>query len=183
MNVSLTRPQRRNHFKEFHSSNPLVKSAFTAIDMDKQQEVQRICKEVFEDNVNLSCGIVIQLSNHYSAKLFERFQKEDREQGSEQNRMIMRLDDIMMDRPYTDTFKSFYNQCIDNRKPIKSWWCVISIIHNLRLCSMYLCKREGLDAADVLSLAIEHSLQPFLDCLVPWIVSQEGGWEDFLHGN
>ena len=87
----------------------------------------------------------------------------------------------MIRNPYADTFKSFYNHFINKRKPIESWVDVIGIIFELRRCSMYLCKQEGFDVEVVLSLAIEHSLQPFLDCLVPWIVSREGGWEDFLH--
>ena len=118
-----------------------------------------------------------QPSNKYSAKLFAAFQ----EDAAVHELAIEVLGVIMMGSPYSDTFKSFYNQFIDRTKPIKSWTDITPVILYLRHCSMHLCKQEGFDVEAVLSLAIEDSLQPFLDCLVPWIVSREGGWEDFLH--
>ena len=138
--------------------------------MDRPQEVQQICREVFEDTVRQACSADSEQSNRYIAAIRKGIQS-----------WVM---DPMALFSHAST-NSFQGILDTMPNPITCWDHVMDVLFHLHVFTRTLTLRPGFDAARVISFTNERSLQPVLNLFVPWIVSQEGGWEDllqFLHG-
>ena len=145
------------------------------MDVNRHQEVEKICREVFEDTVKQACGKTNQPSNQYSAALRKLHQDGSVFLGFAYRKIQVAVDALKF-RPPEDTCKVLLNTL---RRQIDSWeHVVVSYVH-LFIHSRSLCGRAELDAERVISMMTEHCLQPLLNVLVPWIVSRGGGWEDF----
>ena len=146
-------------------------SYYIAIAMYKNQ-VQQICREVFEDTVKHACGRHSEASNQYSAAMI-RFHEEHEPQLSN---VIRSHTNVIIARPIGDAIEPFITHY--STQQIDSWKCVRLIYSTLYIQARFLIERPALDAARVISLMKEHCLQPVLNLWVPWIMSREGGWED-----
>ena len=139
--------------------------------MDKQQEVQKICQELFEDTVKHACRLDCEPSNQYIAAMRKGVQWFAAQVTDP------RIFTVIWMSNFPEEY--FQIQLNSTPKPITCWNHVVLVFLHLHVFSRSLSARPDFDAERVISFTNEHCLQPVLNMLLPWIVLQEGGWEDF----
>ena len=151
---------------------PFVKVPYyIATEMDKQQKLERICIEVFEDTVKHACGIDSEPSNKYSAAirnvLIQWFKVHTVQLHKISGMMCSGLEDM-------------FNALLKNMPiSITGWNEQIEVLFHLCIFSRALSGRPAFDASRAITWTHEHCLQPVLNRLVPFIMCQDRGWEDF----